>query len=148
MTDANSAQLFSDSKLAGCLIRGLPCSALDQAMNNKQFKYINCLDREYSTNFYDITSVQFDISRYGKYTHKITFPQSVCEKEAIEKVEEYLSEPLTEEYYNNIVNDLFHEAPWEEAKDLFNCRGQCLTDCKFLEDVEIDNGMLTFSMGS
>jgi hypothetical protein len=94
MTDATSEQMLLDSKLAG--------STLDQDMDGNKFKYINCLDREYFITPFDITSVEFDISRYGKFTHTITFPDPVCEKEAIEKVEEYLSEPLTEKYYDVI----------------------------------------------
>jgi hypothetical protein len=42
----------------------------------------------------------------------------------------------------------FHEMPWEEAKDEFSCRGECLTDCKFLEDTRVNNGLLTFFVGS
>ena len=146
MTDANAEQMLLDSKLVGCMIRGLPSSVLNQ--DKKRFKYINCLHREYSTNCHNINSVIFNISIYGKYSHMFEFPNLVCEKEAIEKVEEYLSEPLTEEYYNIIVDDLFHELPWEKAKMCFIVRGDCLTDCKFLEYTKVIDGKLTFTMGS
>lgn len=146
MTDATADQMLLDSKLAGCMIRGLPSSVLKG--NKNKFKYINCLDRKYLTNPRNINSVRFNISRYGAYNHTIEFPNLVCEKEAIEKVEKFLSEPLTEEYYNKIVDDLFHEMPWEEAKKHFTVRGNCLTDRKFLEDTQVINGQLMFFIGS
>ena len=146
MTDVTVKQLLSDSKLVGCMIRNLPSDVLENDKN--EFHYINCLNREYLTNPCNIDSVTFDISRYGKYNHTIMFPNSVCEKEAIEKVEEYLSQGLTKEYYENIVDDLFHEAPWDKAEKWFLLRGDCLTDCKFLEETKIANGRLTFFIGS
>lgn len=146
MTDANADQMLLDSKLVGCMVRGLPSCVLKGHEN--KFKYINCLRREYLTNPPNINSVKFDISRYGAYTHTIEFPNLVCENEVIEKVEEYLSELLTEEYYNKIVDDLFHQMPWEKAKKHFTVRGDCLTDCKFLENTKVINGQLIFGMGS
>lgn len=147
MTDATAEQMLSDSKLVGCMIRGLPSVVLECDKN--KFKYINSLDRKYLTDRYNIHSVKFNISRYGKYKHTIKFENLVCEQYAIEKVEEYLSKPVTEKYYNKIVNDLFHEKPWETAKKWFTCRGDCLTDAKFLEETYIDvNGRLTFFIGS
>lgn len=138
--------ILCNSKFVGCMVRGLPLTAAVQG--NDEFKYINCLDREYLDQPQNINSVTFDISRYGQYFHTLEFSSPVSEKIAIEKVEEYLSAPLTEDYYNNIADDLFHGLPWEEAKEEFTCRGECLTDCKFLERTYIDNGNLTFSMGS
>lgn len=146
MTDATSEEMLSDSKLIGCMIRGLPSSALNEEKN--KFKYVNCLHREYLTNPKNIKSVVFDISRYGAYNHMLEFENLICEKEAIEKVEEYLSKPLRKKYYNKIVNDLFHEMPWKEAKKHFEVRGDCLTDCKFLERTKVINGQLEFSIGS
>lgn len=146
MTDATIDELLLDSKLVGCMIRNLPSNVLKKSKN--EFHYVNCLDREYLTEPNNIASVTFDISRYGKYTHTIKFPKLVCEKEAIEKIEKYLSKLLTQDYYEKIVNDLFHEAPWAKAKTWFVTRGDCLTDCKFLEDSRIINGNLTLWMGS
>ena len=126
MTDANNNQIILDSKLVGCMIRDLPFSVLNEDTN--KFKYINCLDRKYTKNPKNIKCVNFPISRFDKYKHLIKFPNLVSEKEAIEEVEKYLSEPLTKKYYNNIVNDLFHKMPWREAKKNFKVRGDCLTD--------------------
>jgi hypothetical protein len=137
--------MLPDSKVVGCMIRGLNPEVLDQ--HPKGFKYINCLGA-YKTTPKNITSVEFEISRYGQFTHTLEFTSPISEKEAIEKVEEYLSQALTEDYYNMIVNDLFHEYQWEEAREYFSCRGDCLTDCKFLERTYIDNGRMTFFIGS
>lgn len=147
MTDATAEQMLADSKLVGCMIRGLPSTAVE--CDNNKFKYINCLDRKYSTDRDNISSVKFNISRYGKYNHTIKFEKLVCEEYAIGQVEEYLSKPLTEKYYNKIVGDLFHESPWETAKEWFACRGDCLTDAKFLEEAKVStSGRLTFFIGS
>lgn len=147
MTDATSEQMLLDSKLVGCMIRGLPSSALDQEMDDDKFKYINWLNREYLTIPTNITIVIFDISRYGKYTHTINFFDPVSEKIAIEAVEQYLSEPLTKEYYLIIVDDLFHEAPWEQAKEWFKNRDERLTGCWCLERTKIKDGIFSFFIG-
>jgi hypothetical protein len=145
--DATPEEMFMDSKLAGAAFRGLPKSAVTQPENG--FRYINSLYREYSTEPLNITSVEFDISRYGEFTESIIFDSPVSEKKAIEIVEAYLSEPLTEEYFNKIKSDMFHDdLPWEDAKQTYHCRGDCLTDARFLEDVDVTDGVLTLLIGS
>ena len=110
---------------------------------------IYCLDRKYLDVDHNINKAIFDISRYGKYQHSINFDSPVTEKIAIKAVEKYLSKPLTEEYYNTIKDDMFHSMLlYDEAKENYKCRGKCLTDCKFLEDTQIENGILTFFIGS
>ena len=138
--------VLPDSKLVGCAIRGLPATALDQGEEGG-FKYVNCIG-SYKTEPKNVGSVTFDVSRYGQHSHTIKFSDPVSEKEAIEKVEKYLSKPLTEDYYSDIVDDLFHEYPWDDAKEVFKCRGDCLTDCKFLELTYLKNSNLTFFVGS
>ena len=114
-----------------------------------RFVYTNILDCEYDDAKHDIQSVLFNTSRYGKHHHVITFDELVTEKVAIEAVEAYLSEPLTEEYYNKIKEDTFHQIPWEEAKKEFRCRGATLTNSRFIEDTEVDeDGQLSFFVGS
>lgn len=137
--------MLLDSEIVTYML-GAP--VIPRVEEKQYFKYINCLEREYLTEHLNITSVTFDISRYGKYQHTIEFSTAISEKAAIEAVEEYLSYPLTEGYYQNIVDDLFHEMPWEEAEKDFPTRGECLTDCRFLEQITVEDGHLTFFIGS
>ena len=114
-----------------------------------RFRYNNCLSSVLARPVMNIHRVTFDISRYGKKTHTIHFKEPVAQHEAIRDAEEFLSQPLTEEYYNTIKNDLFDKAmPWEHAKGQYEHRGACLTDARFLEFVELINGTLTLFCGS
>ena len=116
-------------------------------MSAYKFKYENCLGREYDTKKRSITSVVFDVSRYGEYTYRIKFSRPVSEKRAIRKVESYLSKPLTEIYFNTVKDDLFFgPKTWNDAVNRkYLYRGQCLAGAIHLENVEIKNGMLSFS---
>lgn len=73
------------------------------------FVYTNCLDREYDDYVKNVEIVKFDISRYGKYEQTIAFGTPVSEKKAIETVESHLSQPLTQEYFEKIKDDIFHD---------------------------------------
>ncbi len=145
--DSTPQEMFLDSKLAGAAFRGLMKSEVEQPENG--FKYANCLEREYSTSPCNVNSVKFNISRYGKFKETLTFNPAVSEKEAIEAVETYLSQPLTEEYFDRIKSDMFHDyLSWEKAQEDYYCRGDCLTDSKFLERVYLKDGEMTFFIGS
>lgn len=147
MTDATPEEMFLDSKLVGGYIRGLSKSAIEQPEN--EFRYANCLNREYSLTPSNISKVRFDISRYGKFEDSLEFSPPVSEKVAIEAVEAYLSRPLTKDYFEKIKGDMFHDnLPWDEAKEDYKCRGDCLTDCKFLEAIYLNGGEMTFFIGS
>jgi len=146
MTDATSEEMLNDSKMAGALFRGLPASYVRRPRG--VFRYANYLDRPYIDDVKNIDTVVFNISRFGKYKHELVFSNKVSEKEAIETVERYLSKPLREIYYNNIKDDLFHNAQWDEAKTFFVSRGDCLTDSVFLEETTIKDGQLSFFIGS
>ena len=117
------------------------------------FAYINCLDREYADTKAKIERVVFDYSRFGSHKHTIHFTkdgvaQPVTEKAAITAAEAWLSEPLTEEHYEKIKHDLFHGYEWEDAKEVFGCRGECLTDSCYLEIAHFERGTLTLECGS
>ena len=135
------------SDLMAANFRGL--EAPDEPEEGK-FVYTNCLDRPYNDDEQKVKSVSFKISRYGKFTKTIKFSPKATEKEAIMAVEIFLSKPLTKQYYEKIKNDTFHEHEWKEAKKYFNCRGDCLTDAKFLEVVYFDEETkeMTFFIGS
>lgn len=94
--------------------------------------------------------VTFAISRYRQHSHTITFDELCSVNDAIMVAEEYLSYPLTEDYYNKIKDDLFmNKWTWEQAQKEYKNRGECLSGCKFLESVELDdNGILSLFCGS
>lgn len=102
------------------------------------------MDRSLSEREY-ISSIRFDISRYGKHQRKITFQQKVSEAVAINAVEEYLSESLTLDYYNIVKDDLFdEETPWDE----YEYRGDLLSSAIFLEELQRNGGEVTIITGS
>jgi hypothetical protein len=91
-----------------------------------------------------VKSITFDISRYGKHTHCISFAEPVFIDKAIYEVERFLSVPLDDEYYNQVKDDLFHT-----IRHYYQVRGDCLSDLKFLEDIkEIEQGVFTLLCGS
>ena len=70
---------------------------------------------------------------------------------AVEKVEEWLSDKVTIEYFNNIKYDLFFkfDSVDEELEYIKNKnKGQLLTDCIFLEKAEIYMSHLILGCGS
>lgn len=116
-----------------------------EQQNIRQFRY----EHDFG---YDgkVLSVKFNISRYGKYTKTLTFSRQISINNAIEKAEEYLSQPVTEEYYNEIRDDLFDNETWEQVKDKNYIRGDLLSDAIFLESASISRkgGCVTLSCGS
>jgi hypothetical protein len=129
--------------------RGL--DAPDEPEDGK-FVYTNCLDRAYENTQKIVARIEFDISRYGEYQHCITFDPKVTEQEAIIEVEKYLSEPITKEYFNKIRDDMFdRDLTWTdvEKEGWPVCRGDAMTDKKFLERITIDStGNMTMFIGS
>lgn len=113
-----------------------------------KFVYTNCLGRPYGTTLKNIKSVTFDTTRFGNFVHTIEFNPMVNEKQAIEAAENYLSQPLTQQYYEIRREYTFHKSPWEEAKRYFTNRGDSLTDLKFLEVLRLKDGNLRIECGS
>ena len=106
----------------------------------RSFAYINCLDREYEDTKAKVKRVIFDYSRNGSFQHTIRFQHRVTEKAAILAAEAWLSEPLTQEHYEEIKHDSFHQYEWEDAREVFGCRGECLTDLCYLDIAERKHG--------
>jgi hypothetical protein len=91
-----------------------------------------------------VSSVIFDISRYGKHTHRIDFATPVSFINAVLEVERFLSAPLDDAYYNRVADDLFHN-----YRQYYNIRGDCLGDRRFLESVrELESGVIVLWCGS
>lgn len=145
--DATREEIFMNSLLMAASFRGLTKKDAEQPENG--FRYINCLGREYFTNLNFVESVEFDISRHGNFTKTLKFDVPVSEKTAIELINKYLSRPLTEKYFNKIKEDtLYDDCSWDEVKEHYKCRGDCLSDARFLEGIHIKNGVMSFFIGS
>jgi len=97
-----------------------------------------------------VKSIRFDVSRYGNVKKIIKFKTPTTVSQAIVSAETYLSQKLTEKFYNQIQSDSFYkEYDWNEAKGLYGCRGGCLSDAMYLEGYHVDSdGMLTLQIGS
>jgi len=93
-----------------------------------------------------VTGVVFNISRYGQVQETLHFDKPISIDEAIKRVERYLSEPITSDYFDHVKDDLF-ASPNAKMK-YYTVRGDCLTDCKFLERKWIVDGILHFACGS
>ena len=100
------------------------------------------MGRPYDKKARCIGSVSFDIGRYGKYKCTITFDTKVSECEAIEAAEEYLSEPVTRDYYAQIKDDLIDSR--EELNNGYTNRGALLGNMYIIYNTYLYNDDLTF----
>ena len=125
-------------------------------MESEPFKYIVSLDRNYDYKKRKILSIKFPTSEYAQGMHNenhyqtIIFDSPKTEPEAIKAIEEYLNEPMTEEYFNTKVKDGdgHHFENWEKAKKLYKVRGDCIENHRFLEEMYYDSHQVTISCGS
>jgi hypothetical protein len=115
---------------------------------DKKFKYIICervIDKLHDDKTL-IKSVIFNISRYGRFNKKLIFYNFVTIRQAIENVEEYLSEKVTPDYYETIKDDLFYKFN-DYGRDInYICslsRGNLLTNCIYLEEIQIYRNSLS-----
>jgi hypothetical protein len=54
------------------------------------------------------------------------------------------TDPLAQEYYEEIRTDTFYAYPWETARNLFKYRGDIMTDAIFVEGISVgDTGQLS-----
>lgn len=88
-----------------------------------------------------IYSITFPITRYEEFSHTLKFKKGVSEKKAIDAVEEYLSQPMTEAYWKKIKSDLDGYMDEEEVAEGTN-RGRAVGDAaltQFITLTERDN---------
>lgn len=110
-----------------------------------KFRYINSTGTEsYPDTDRVVSSVIFSISRYGMHEEQIRFKENVTIKHAIEEVEKFLSEPVDEQYFDRVKNDLFdNNMDWEGLT-----RGDLLSDARYMEGFIVKGGVLEFHIGS
>jgi hypothetical protein len=94
-----------------------------------------------------VNKITFDISRFHKVKHTLTFEDKKTEMEAIIEAEKFLSKKLTNEYFDTIKEDCLE--PYEFYKNL-NCnRGQVLGSAIYIEFIEkFDKNHIYLSCGS
>jgi len=113
------------------------------------FKYTNSLGRKYGRDKY-IKYIIFNISRYGEHQRTL-YVEGLTESQIVKKIEKFLNQPITAEYFNEVKNDLFHDDMlFEELSTRgYEVVGDLLTDAKFLEGFDnIVDGTYKISTGS
>lgn len=156
-------QLLNNAKFKGSYLEAALSSAEDEGFRDEAdaireyfyggrplFEYRNSLGRPYNRKNKVITSVTFPLVRWEEvnnplHRETITFSSPVTEAEAIRVAEEFLSQPLTEEYY--LVRPDY-DVPWREAQSEYDIRGDLLGDVIFLEEAENKNGNLYLALAS
>jgi hypothetical protein len=98
----------------------------------------------------NVTAITFDISRYHKYTHTLTFDSPITEKSAVLEVEKWLSNSASEEYYNPMKKDFGNESFDDYCKYYKSpTKGGLLGSCRFLEEkTNISYNHIKISCGS
>lgn len=91
-----------------------------------------------------VSGVFFNISRYGEWGMTMTFRKPMSVLRAIKYAESFLSKPMTEEYHAKYASTEGLPFPFKEGQ----CRGYLLGDCRFLENITIEDGVATLSCGS
>jgi hypothetical protein len=113
------------------------------------FKFTLSIPVQELENHKFVKKATFDISRYGEYTKTISFETPKVRYEAILAVEEYLSEPLTWQEYDQIKEDLIEDNLTEDTySQVYEIRGNCLGDKTFLEIATIKGDTLILRCGS
>lgn len=109
-----------------------------------RFNYVSCRRDKLIADMGDLefTAVKFCTSRYDKHSKTLTAPigETWTAKCALEKAEEWLSQPMTEEHYESIKDDTFHSMDWAEAQQCMRLRGEGMGDRVFLEHFAMGKG--------
>jgi hypothetical protein len=95
-----------------------------------------------------VKSVNFNVGRFGQVKHRLEFPNSIRVSEAFEHIENYLREPLNDEYEH--LAEIIEEKDCLNPKtiNLYKIRGQIISSAIFIEDMYILKGDLNFECGS
>lgn len=89
-----------------------------------------------------VKEIVFDVSRDSEIKERLVFDSMKTPQHAIMLAEEYLSEGITKEYYDNNKQD--SDLDFEDL----NVRGDLLGDMIFLEELILENNVLTLWCGS
>lgn len=92
-----------------------------------------------------VNSITFHISRYGKIKKMLSFEIKKTERESILEAEKWLSEKITEDYFNEVNES--EDLTFEQYKNF--TRGSILSSAIFIEFIQkIDSNHIYLSCGS
>ena len=115
---------------------------------SKYFRYdTSCLQRAGCIRG-KVNAVKFCISRDWRVWRTLRFRVPMTRMEAVIQAERYLSKPLDRVYFQHIEKHSFMYNNWKEARGLYTIRGDALSDARFLEVLNVNNGVLTIETGS
>jgi hypothetical protein len=117
------------------------------------FHYTNWLTAEgktpYDTTTRNVYEVEFPITAYGEVVETARWKQPVTQAQAIAAVERYLSQPLTDAYFETLREQADLNMTWPEAKKDFPRRADLLGGHVFLESADVDkNGKMELITGT
>lgn len=103
-------------------------------MNTReQFQYEMRLDKEFDVK-QEFNAINFPVSRYEKYIVTLSFEKPLIITEAIKRAEKFLSQPLTEKWWNKVKDNLIIDVPDYDQM----CRGSLLGDFIFIEELIVN----------
>jgi len=96
-----------------------------------------------------VSSITFDIGRYGSLTKTLIFDRFLTEREAIHAAEAWLNQPMTMDHLQKLKEegDLFCGGEDVTIEEL-NYNWKALGDCSFLERIDRQNHEITLFCGS
>jgi hypothetical protein len=103
----------------------------------------------------NVEFVIFDIGYYGRHKWNLKVMREegkpVSRLEAIRCVEEWFSKPLTEEYFEMVLDDTTYSghsqySKFENVKNNIKCRGDILGDKKSLSSINFDEDTSTLHL--
>jgi hypothetical protein len=101
----------------------------------RPFTFENLMNRPFSEEP-TIRSISFPISRFGLHIKTIGFIKPVNEEDALKAVLAYLNQPLTQEHWSLVRDDISYWAySWERIERMFQTRGSLLCSYRFLRDI-------------
>ncbi len=86
-----------------------------------------------------VSAVEFPKSRFADFLQTITFDAPVTVGEAVDAAELYLSAPIEEKYYEQVVSDLLNpKLSYADACKEFSTRGDLIGIANHLDDLELE----------
>eukprot|EP01135_Chromosphaera_perkinsii_P007321 Nk52_evm1s776 gene=Nk52_evmTU1s776 len=125
-------------------------------------KYLNDFGIEFDGKEENILSVQFPLTRFGDQQQLFQIIEPLTMKEAVHLLENFLSQHITQTYYEKHHQDSFHfsDTSFEKYSTLLTQAGGenfdwlstkwcMLGDMRYIEGVDVDQqGRITFQFGS